>query len=260
MNRFHCERTSGRILYAGDDDLDRAAVYLSTILLSDGHGLDYVPSAEPMPDRIVPSSYGLIILSDYPAARLTPDQARAIADAVQHGSSLLMIGGWESFSGQNREYTSSPIAEVLPVHLADGDDRRNLAQGLVLIPDPAGAFAQGFPWHRPPIVGGFNEFRPKEGARNHLSGAPLTIAGPSPVTARIEERRYPLLVTSPRGDGFSAALAFDLAPHWVGGFVDWGNQRLTVESDGRAIEVGHLYAAFVRRLISVCMRKGAEPL
>ena len=42
----------------------------------------------------------------------------------------------------------------------------------------------------------------------------------------------------------------DVAPHWVGGFVDWGLPRVTAEAKGgNAIEVGHDYAKFWKQLL-----------
>ena len=48
-----------------------------------------------------------------------------------------------------------------------------------------------------------------------------------------------------------AALATDVAPHWVGGFVDWGDDRV-VQEDRRAelIEFGDWYGQFFRNLVA----------
>ena len=44
------------------------------------------------------------------------------------------------------------------------------------------------------------------------------------------------------GYGRTAALATDVAPHWVGGLVDWGDQRITQKVTEDSIEVGNWYA------------------
>jgi len=64
--------------------------------------------------------------------------------------------------------------------------------------------------------------------------------------------RHPLLVVGQYGKGRTAAFATDLAPHWVGGLVDWGEgARITAEApDSWRVEVGDYYAKFVRNLIS----------
>ena len=60
----------------------------------------------------------------------------------------------------------------------------------------------------------------------------------------------PLLVVGRHGAGRTAALATDVAPHWVGGFVDWGDQRVKQDVGGGAIEVGNWYARFFCNLVT----------
>ena len=60
----------------------------------------------------------------------------------------------------------------------------------------------------------------------------------------------PLLIVGRHGAGRTAALATDVAPHWVGGFVDWGDQRIVQEVGGGMIEVGNWYARFFRNLVA----------
>ncbi len=62
---------------------------------------------------------------------------------------------------------------------------------------------------------------------------------------------HPLLVIGDDAAVRTAAVATDVAPHWVGGFVDWGDGRVRAKAPGaEAIEVGDLYARFWQRLIS----------
>ena len=62
---------------------------------------------------------------------------------------------------------------------------------------------------------------------------------------------HPLLVVGQHGQGRTAAIATDVAPHWVGGLVDWGDDRVTGQGDGADdVEVGDLYAQFWRQLLS----------
>jgi uncharacterized membrane protein len=64
-----------------------------------------------------------------------------------------------------------------------------------------------------------------------------------------EENRDVLLALGGCGDGRTAAFASDVAPHWVGGFVDWGVERITRTVAGGEVEVGGFYAAFFANLI-----------
>jgi len=59
----------------------------------------------------------------------------------------------------------------------------------------------------------------------------------------------PLLVVGQYGRGRVAALATDVAPHWVGGFVDWGDRRITQDVGGGFVEIGNWYAGFFRNLL-----------
>ena len=47
------------------------------------------------------------------------------------------------------------------------------------------------------------------------------------------------------------ALATDVAPHWVGGFVDWGKERVVADVGDDFIDVGNWYARFFRQLLQV---------
>jgi uncharacterized membrane protein len=245
------------ILYLGDDDLDRAAQYLGTIIIERGYSLTYVPSPLSFPAEINFTDYQLVILSDYPAARMQGAQMDALCRYVHGGGSLLMVGGWESFSGLQKEYTATPIAELLPVVMKNGDDRKNVSQGCAVIPIvPDHPAVTGLRWATPAIIGGYNKLRPKKNAVTVLGGRhlALTLAGRR-LRCTAASVDVPLLVTWERGTGRCTALAFDLAPHWVGGFVDWGTHRVRIDANGAFIEVGDQYHKFVSKLLSFCIRK-----
>ena len=75
----------------------------------------------------------------------------------------------------------------------------------------------------------------------------------SPTTSSVPFRftrgeESPLLVVGQHGRGRVAALATDVAPHWVGGLVDWGDRRITQEVAGGFVEIGNWYAQFFRNL------------
>ncbi len=241
-----------KVLYCGDDDVDLAAVYLSSILNAEGYDLDYIPSRLPFPPELDPAAYGLIIFSDYPRAQVRDEDMEKIAAQVLRGASFLMIGGWESFTGLNIEYRRSPLEALLPVYLQDTDDRRNVAQGIVVLPAERGkALTDGLDWEHPALIGGYNAFTPKDEAGVRLNGYRLVISAErGGIKAEPSATPIPLLVTGRAGKGKTAALAFDLAPHWIGGFVDWGTERKRVEFNDGFIEVGNHYYRFVKNLIA----------
>jgi hypothetical protein len=193
--------------------------------------------------------FRLFLLSDYPAHRLSAAEQERIVELVEQGGrGLVMIGGWSSFAGPRGTYHGSRLAELLPVELSPTDDRTNTPLGTVLIAaghaHPAVAGIQG---QEPCVVVGYNDVRPRDGAETLIQGYRLGVAprdgGPTP---RLERAPTPMLSVWERGRGRVAAFAPDVSPHWAGGIVDWGSERLTLPTGS---EVGHLYRAF---LVDLC--------
>ncbi len=264
-------------LYLGDDDMTRAAAYLGGIMTHFDIPFERVDSTQSPPDDLVSTWYDGYILSDYPCKNFNPGQLERIRDAVAEGAGLLMLGGWESFHGRLGEYHNSPLAEVLPVNMADKDDRCNFAQPVMLYPTTNHPILDGLPWDHPPFIGGFNRFASKPNGRTLLSALVIRIriADEGHVIEEsacigndiLEERlsallpsgdalfvtlkeSFPMLVVGRYGKGKVAAMATDVAPHWVGGFVDWGVKRITQNlPDGGFIEVGADYAKFFAQLV-----------
>ena len=249
--RRYSQESKERILFCGDDDIDMAAIYLAAIIHEEGYNLDYVPSPLPIPNNLDFNNYDLIILSDYPRVQIKDNRLEEICEFVRKGGSLLMIGGWESFTGLNIEYKNSPIEDVLPVKLLEQDDRRNYDQGIaVMANDPYHSVCKDLDFNRPAVIGGYNEFEVKDTAKCILCGQKIKISVlDDKISAEADENKIPLLVTQDVGEGKSAALAFDLAPHWVGGFVDWGSGRKHVDFADGFIEVGDMYYQFVANLL-----------
>ena len=238
------------ILYAGDTTLTTAAAYLAGVMTHAELGFDYLAGDEPIASRLGDRDYGLYILSDYPVNNIRPADAETLAAAVQAGAGLLMIGGWESFHGLAGGYHRSRLADVLPVTMLDDDDRVNSATPCVIEPATDHPIIDGLPWETPPTIGGYNRIAPKDDAQPILRARHLTVA--------VEAGRYrfavgeaaPLLIVGAHGRGRTAALATDVAPHWVGGFVDWGTPRVAAQAPGGGeVEVGFHYAAFFARLV-----------
>ncbi|GHT44559.1 hypothetical protein FACS189454_02340 [Planctomycetales bacterium] len=238
-------------IYLGDDDITRAAAYLCGIMSYDDIPYLRVNSSQSPPDNFSDSRYDAYVLSDYPCANFLPGQLEAIRDAVFAGAGLIMLGGWESFHGRLGEYHHSPLADVLPVMMLESDDRRNFSQGVLLQPKQPHPILDSLPWENPPLVGGINELIAKPDSQTLLTGIPLEIkAADKHFDFSVSDKTYPLLVVGEYGKGRTAALATDVAPHWVGGFVDWGEKRIKQElPDNNFVEVGTNYVRFFTQLL-----------
>jgi hypothetical protein len=217
--------------------------------LSTGFRLTKLHSGQPLagsePERSL-GHHALVVLTDYPARHLTAAHQETIAEAVERGGrGLLMIGGWASFGGPHGSYYGSRIAELLPVEIGAADDRVNSPLGTVLIArgqsHPAIASIRD---QEPCVVVGYNGVRQRDGAMVLVEGHRLYVD--ADVRPRLEKTTTPVLTVWQRGAGRVGALAPDVMPHWAGGIVDWGEQRVTLPTGN---EVGHLYPAF---LVDIC--------
>lgn len=237
------------ICYLGDGALTGAASYLAAIMLHHGLTFDHVPSDAAPPATFRSTPYALYVVSDYPAARFDPPAMNHIAEQVEQGAGLLMLGGWESYFGRLGEYQQSPLAELLPVVMEAADDRRNCAQPCLVNQAADHPILDGLPWDSPPGIGGFNAFAPKPDAQTVLTSVQFTVRRAEGRFQFVSGSQSPLLVVGRHGRGRTAALATDVAPHWVGGLVDWGDQRVVQEVAGETVEVGNWYARFFRNLL-----------
>lgn len=240
------------ILYLGDTALNNAAAYLAGVLHASGWSFHYRPSDQDADAELISSPWKACVLSDYPATRLDPVLQQQIVERVRQGAGLLMIGGWESFHGLGGHWNGTPIGDILPVEMQATDDRVNCDSPVFVRPTGAEhPILRSLPWAaRPPLIGGYNRFRAKSEATPLLEAVrySATLQGPEPQLTRAGVD--PLLVISRFGSGRVAALATDVAPHWVGPWVDWGTSRVQAQGPGaEAIEVGDLYAQFFRQLV-----------
>lgn len=240
------------ILYLGDTALDQAASYLAGVLTHYELSFDYLPSDHKLESPMLQCAYRAVILSDYPAANLSGRQMETLTEITRKGTGLLMIGGWESFSGPNREYTDTPLREVLPVVMQNADDRINCDQPCLIEKVQDHPIIDPLPLStRPPTIGGFNRIRAKPSAQTILAARRFNASGSANgFLFQPLDPTDPLLVVGAFGQGRTAAFASDVAPHWVGGLVDWGNSRLSARAEGgSAIEVGNWYAEFFANLV-----------
>ena len=162
-----------------------------------------------------------------------------------------MLGGWESYHGLEGEYHDSPLRDVLPVTMQCTDDRVQSATPYVIQPVGKHPITDGLPFDHPPIVGGFNRITPKPEASLVMQMFPVDILAEADGNLSFTPgESTPLLVTGQFGQGRTAALATDVAPHWVGTFVDWGLPRISTRADGASeVEIGAYYAEFFARLV-----------
>ncbi len=248
------------ILYLGDDNVSGAAAYLSGVMLYHGIPFEHIDSTDSPPADWTQTRYDSYILSDYPAQNFRPGQLEQLQSAVADGAGLLMLGGWESYFGQKGEYHQTVLADVLPVTMQNRDDRRNLAQPVLVSKCHDHPILADLPWNRPPFIGGFNRFAAKPGSDVLLKALCYTVeiteSAAVSATFTVSEE-HPLLVVGSFGQGRTAAFASDVAPHWIGGMVDWGTNRVAQEiPNAGAIEVGENYARFFAQLVRWTCRQG----
>lgn len=238
------------IIYFGDTSLNAAASYLAGVMSDAGLGFRYVSSDTPAAEALN-CKVSLYIISDYPVKNFTAAEMDSVASAVRNGAGLLMIGGWESFHGQNGEYPGTPIADLLPVVMQQSDDRVNCAQPCLIESAGVHPILDDLDWSHPPGIGGYNLVVAREDAQVLLRGRPFGVTRYQPGEYVFEENSpVDLLVIGQAGAGRVTAYAGDVAPHWVGGLVDWGQSRVTAQAPGsNEIEVGSSYARFFRQMV-----------
>ncbi len=244
------------ILYCGDTELSSAASYLAGLLTHAGWEFDYVPSHQPLTRDDVATPRKLFIFSDYPALQAATELQETVVAQVADGAGLLMIGGWESFHGFGGDWGGTPVGDALGVTIAADDDRQNSFSPAMLVPEGetvAHPILQGLPWtERPAFVGGWNRIQAGQ-ATTLLTIQQFGHCQLSGEGALIGQRTLasPGLTVYQHGAGRTATFLSDVAPHWVGGFVDWGDSRVSAQAPGApAIEVGNWYAQFWRQLLA----------
>lgn len=240
------------ILYLGDTHLRDAAAYLAGLMHAWGWGFDYVRSDELLSAERLDARRALFILSDYPAARMEAAVQRQLLEQIAAGAGLIMLGGWESFHGLGGDWDGTPIGDALPVVIANEDDRMNCDQPVLVRCVAEHPAVNGLPWDsRPPVIGGFNRFAAKRDAAVLLEAERFTTRLFDGEFVFEPLDRHPFLVVGEFGQGPVAALATDVAPHWVGPLVDWGTPRVAAQApDANGVEVGGDYAKFLRQLLS----------
>lgn len=249
---------TGTILYCGDTELNGAASYLAGLLESWGYPYEYKPSHIPVEAHDFKQQRAVIIVSDYPAQQFSAECQKLAIQQIEQGCGLLMIGGWESFHGLGGDWDTTVLGSILPVEIQSTDDRVNFEQSAWLLPDEDHEITAGLPWNScPPAIGGMNRVQEKPSSQVVLRAHSFSIAAQtaprldSIVWSMEGKESLPALVVNQHGAGRTAAFLSDIAPHWVGGFVDWGLPRVTARAkNAPAVEVGGDYARFWKQLIN----------
>lgn len=247
------------VVYLGDTGMFGAASYLAGVMTWGGIAFDYLPSDKPLDRQWFGTDRRLLILSDYAANQIPIPLQQQIVQQVQQGMGLLMCGGWESYAGQAGHWAGTPIGDILPVEISRLDDRVNCDQPAVAVcMNDDHPITRGLPWHdRSPTIGGFNRpLATKPGSQTLLHLQRFEVMRQAIGTFQFTPLKPdPLLVVAQHGQGRVAALMTDVAPHWVGGLVDWTDgqtPRVTAqdkEHGGNEVEVGPMYAKFLNQLV-----------
>ena len=239
-----------RCLLAGEQRPPGSGAYLIAVLKALGASFTHVPASSTLTPRTLRTRYDVLIFSDYPCARAPGRLQDAAAEQVRHGTGALMIGGWGSFSGPVGRWRGSRIEALLPVRCLPRDDRVRCPSGALMLPSRPHPLLHGVSFLAPPVVCGLNALLPRAGSQVVLRAHPLRATATPSRGVGLLRVSYPLLVVGAYGAGRTAALATDAAPHWCGGFVDWGPRMVRVRiAPGRHVEVGAQYLAFFRHLL-----------
>lgn len=196
--------------------------WLKKALVEGGYEVTFLPNhlaGEEFPFTMEElKEYDCVILSDIgantlllPTATFTksikmPNRADLIRDYVLDGGSLLMIGGYLTFSGVDAKgkWHDTSVQEVLPVEVLTVDDRMEYCNGIkpVTVSDHEALTNVSKDW---PEVLGYNKTIAKEEAEVAV------IVGEDPFIA-----------FGQYGEGRSAVFTSDCAPHWAPmEFCEW---------------------------------------
>lgn len=236
------------IIYLGDKNLNKGAKYLACIIKENKYYLDHVESNQKIPKNYLNKKYDLYIFSDYPSKNLSKKEQEIIIANIEKGSSLLMIGGWSSFTGRNGCYNKTLFRKILPVKLLNKDDRIHAFQGLALFPKTNHNILKNLPWSKPPLICGLNRVIAKKDSQTILEALPLNITKNS---IGYKQKKFPALVIGNYKKGKIICYMSDVAPHWAGSMVDWGNKRLTLKYNAEIeSEIGNHYFQFWTNIIN----------
>jgi uncharacterized membrane protein len=164
------------------------------------------------------SEYSCVILSDigantlllptetFSASRKMPNRCNLLRDYVLDGGSLLMVGGYLTFSGVDAKgkWHDTAVQEVLPVEVLTVDDRQEHCEGITPETVQNHPALKDLPADWPAVLG-YNK----------------TIAKPD-AAVPVLVGKDPFIAFGEYGKGRSAVVTTDCAPHWAPPeFCDW---------------------------------------
>lgn len=168
-------------------------------------------------DWFKPGKYDVYILGDVDSDAFTPEQLKALAEAVRRGAGLIMLGGFHSFGPGG--YQKTALADVLPIEMGPLERQRfgepvagdlHLPGPLPMQPTAAGrqhylmllGSADGGEgvWSKLPPLEGANRFSQLKPRANVLAVGP---------------NQAPLLVAQDYGNGRVLAFAGDSTWRWA---------------------------------------------
>lgn len=187
--------------------------------------VDYVfidarrPNTKPpdFAERFAPGKYDVYLLGDIDSSAFSTDELKSLAEAVDRGSGMAMLGGFHSFGPGG--YQNTPLAEVLPVRAGklerqdlNGpiDLSLHLPGPLRLQPTPIGLmhFALNLGATRAESQAVWAQLPPLDGA-NRFTGLAMGAA-----VLADDQAGSPLVVSQMYGNGRVMALAFDSTWRW----------------------------------------------
>lgn len=157
-------------------------------------------------------NFQVVILSDIGAdtlllhpdtlhkSKIMPNRLKLIAEFVEKGGGLLMVGGYMSFGGLDglARYAHTPLATVLPVAIYPYDDRIETPEGVKPeVTDESHPVVANMPKTFPTFLG-YNRVVAKSEAS---------------VVMKVDSD--PFLVLGNYGKGRTAAFTSDCSPHWA---------------------------------------------
>jgi len=240
---------NNHVLYLGDGTIEGPAAYLAAVLQHADVPVHHVPADQPLStvtDADIRNA-AVIVFSDYPFENLTAREAQLVVTANDGGVGLVMFGGWRSYAIGG--YRGTVIEQRLPVAIGETDDRVNCAQPCIAVKRADHPVLESLPFAEPPGIGGYNRVVADPDAVTVLEAVRFGVHADDVVSFEPDGDPDPLLVVR-EAAGRSVAFMTDVAPHWVGGLVDWGDARVREQISGREVEVGNWYARLFQNMVA----------
>lgn len=194
----------------------RSALAQSPDLIVTRQVFDYRQTEQSLTQELNRTPYDVFVIDDVDAKALDAKSWQAIAERVQNGAGLIMLGGYHSFGpGGHR---STALADALPIRIGRAERqnfnaplRKELHLKGPLQARPSERFGMSHPilqigaevWPKLPPLEGANKFTPARLKPNAITLLETT-----------QQPRQPLLVAGQAGTGRTLAFAGDSTWRW----------------------------------------------